>query len=48
MSDKKCLDKGETPKPPKPEHQYKCARCGASAKKEKRLCKPKPLTKEDR
>ncbi|MBN2742600.1 hypothetical protein LX69_02303 [Breznakibacter xylanolyticus] len=43
MSDKKCLGKGETPKAPKPEHKYQCARCGATAKKESRLCKPKHL-----
>ena len=43
MSDKKCVAKGETPKPPKPEHKYQCAKCGSTSKKENRLCKPVKL-----
>jgi hypothetical protein len=48
MSDKKCLSKGETPKPPKPDHKYKCASCGSTSKKEGRLCKPKKIKETDR
>jgi hypothetical protein len=45
MGDKKCLEKGETPKPPKDDHQYKCEKCGSTSKKEKKLCKPKAIKK---
>jgi hypothetical protein len=43
MGDKKCLKKGEEPNSIKPEHKFKCSKCGVSAKKSKKLCKPKEL-----
>lgn len=46
MGNKKCQDKKEKSKQPKKDHQYSCSKCGASSKKEKRLCKPRSLKSE--
>jgi hypothetical protein len=41
MSKKKCKTKKE--KELKPSHKYECKKCGYTAKKKERLCKPVKL-----
>ncbi len=42
MSKKKC--KTDKKKELKPSHQFECTKCGYSAKKKDKLCKPEKLT----
>ncbi len=42
MSKTKCKDKNE-PNKVKDSHKYQCKKCGASSKKEDKLCKPRKI-----